>query len=85
MPRRHEEQLHEQQLLNVVTDLCRFILHEVVHVRGILFTLNMNLQLTKNTKVFVSGTLCTSVPAPVALIGGIGHKHVFYTYFDDVL
>jgi hypothetical protein len=32
-PRRHEEQLHEQQLLNVVTDLCHFILHEVVYVR----------------------------------------------------
>ena len=30
----HKSQLHEQQLLNVVDDLCRFILHEVVHIDG---------------------------------------------------
>ena len=26
--------LHERQRLNVVEDLCRFILHEVVHIDG---------------------------------------------------
>ena len=26
--------LHERQRLNVVDDLCRFILHEVVHIDG---------------------------------------------------
>ena len=31
---KHQTQLHEQQLLNVVVDLCRFILHEVVGVMG---------------------------------------------------
>ena len=31
---KHQTQLHEQQLLNVVADLCRFILREVVHVAG---------------------------------------------------
>ena len=30
-------QLHERQLLNVVDDLCRFILHEVVNVEGKFF------------------------------------------------
>ena len=30
----HEGLLHEQQLLHVVDDLCRFILHEVVHIAG---------------------------------------------------
>ena len=30
----HKGQLHEQQLLYVVDDLCRFILHEVVHIDG---------------------------------------------------
>ena len=29
--------LHEQQLLNVVADLCHFIMHEVVNVRGKFF------------------------------------------------
>lgn len=33
----HNEQLHEKQLLNIVADLCRFILHEVVNVRGKFF------------------------------------------------
>ena len=37
---KHQTQLHEQQLLNIVADLCRFILREAVHV-VILFTLNM--------------------------------------------
>jgi hypothetical protein len=31
-PRKHNDQLHEQQLLNVVADLCNFIFHEVIHV-----------------------------------------------------
>ena len=30
----HKSQLHEQQLLYVIDDLCRFILHEVVHIDG---------------------------------------------------
>jgi hypothetical protein len=33
-PRKHDDQLHEKQLLNVVVDLCRFILYEVIHVMG---------------------------------------------------
>ena len=31
---KYQGPLHEQQLLNVVDDLCRFILHEVVHIDG---------------------------------------------------
>ena len=31
---KHQGPLHERQLLNVVDDLCRFILHEVVHIDG---------------------------------------------------
>ena len=30
----HEGPLHEQQLLHIVDDLCRFILYEVVHIDG---------------------------------------------------
>ena len=30
-------QLHERQLLNVLDDLCRFILREVVNVKGNFF------------------------------------------------
>jgi hypothetical protein len=30
-------QLHEKQLLDVVDDLCHFIMHEVVNVRGKFF------------------------------------------------
>ena len=30
----HKGPLHEQQLLYVVDDLCRFILHDVVHIDG---------------------------------------------------
>ena len=29
---KHQGPLHERQLLNVVDDLCRFILYEVVHI-----------------------------------------------------
>jgi len=36
-PEKHAGQLHERQLLNVVDDLCRFILHEVVNVEGKFF------------------------------------------------
>jgi len=31
---KHQGPLHERQLLNVVDDLCRFILYEVVHIDG---------------------------------------------------
>ena len=34
---KHGGQLHEKQLLNVVDDLCHFIMHEVVNVRGKFF------------------------------------------------
>jgi len=30
----HNGPLHEQQLFFIVDDLCRFILHEVVHIGG---------------------------------------------------
>jgi hypothetical protein len=30
----HKDQLHEKQLLNIVNDLCRFIMHEVINARG---------------------------------------------------
>ena len=33
-PPLHVSPLHEQQLLFIVDDLCRFILHEVVHIGG---------------------------------------------------
>ena len=33
-PEIHRGQLEEKQHLNVVDDLCRFILHEVVNVKG---------------------------------------------------
>ena len=32
-PEEHDTQLNEQQLLNVVDDLIRFIMHEVVNAR----------------------------------------------------
>ena len=32
-PEKHGGLLHEKQLLNVVEDLCHFILHEVVNVK----------------------------------------------------
>ena len=34
---KHGGQLHEKQLLNVVDDLCHFIMHEVVNARGKFF------------------------------------------------
>ena len=34
---KHGGQLHEKQLLNVVDDLCRFIMYEVVNMRGKFF------------------------------------------------
>ena len=34
---KHGGQLHEKQLLNVVDDLCRFIMHEVVNAWGKFF------------------------------------------------
>jgi hypothetical protein len=32
--KKHQTQLHEQQLLNVANNLCRFILHEVINASG---------------------------------------------------
>ena len=34
---RHDDYLHEKQLLNVVDDFSRFILHEVVNKKGKFF------------------------------------------------
>jgi hypothetical protein len=34
---KHAHQHHEKELLNVVDDLSRFIIHEVVNVRGKFF------------------------------------------------
>ena len=31
---KHDGRLHEKQLLDVVDDLCRFILREVINLRG---------------------------------------------------
>jgi hypothetical protein len=36
-PKQHRVWLQEKQLLDVVGDLCRFIMHEVVNVRGKFF------------------------------------------------
>ena len=36
-PEKHGGQFHERQLLNVVDDLCHFILHEVVDVKDNFF------------------------------------------------
>ena len=36
-PEKHGVQLHKRKLLNVVDDLCRFIMHEVVNARGKFF------------------------------------------------
>jgi hypothetical protein len=36
-PEKQGGRLHEKQLLHVVDDLCRFIIHEVVNVRGKFF------------------------------------------------
>ena len=36
-PDKHGVQLHEKELLNVVNDLCLFIMHEVVNMRGKVF------------------------------------------------
>ena len=42
-PELHSRQLHERQLLNVVDDLCRFILHEVVNIKGKFFEVTQDL------------------------------------------
>jgi hypothetical protein len=36
-PEKHGGWLHEKQLLDVVDDLCRLIMHEVVNLRGKFF------------------------------------------------
>ena len=71
----HKGQLHEQQFLYVVDDLCRFILHEVVHIDGYfvhpeheLSTESMNCQPTQNIEASVSGTISSSEPAIVPLV-----------------
>ena len=46
-PITHNGPLHEKQLLNILDNLCCFILHEVVHVHRYFFTLNLNWQLKK--------------------------------------
>jgi hypothetical protein len=68
--RKHNDQLHVQQLLNVVADLCHFILHEAIHVMGYFVHHKHELATEKKTKVFVNGTLSTSLPAAVAFIKG---------------
>ena len=36
-PEKHGDRLHEKQLLHVFDDLCHFIMHETVNVRGKFF------------------------------------------------
>ena len=69
---RHGGQLHERQLLNVVDDLCRFVLHEVVNVEGKFFDETSDLARTINTFHFVSGTNSSTVKRP----RGMMEKHV---------
>jgi hypothetical protein len=78
-PRRHEEQLYEQQLLNVVADSCRFILHEVIHVMGYFVHPEYEGLRQWDTQHSRAGSNSINQEA------GIGQKHVFYEYFDDVL
>ena len=65
---KYQGPLHGAQLLNVVDDLCRFILHEVVHIDGYFVHRSMNCQLTQNIEASVSGTISNSEPAIVALV-----------------
>ena len=49
----HEGPIHEQQLLHIVDDLCRFILHEVVHIGGELYA---SLHLWENQELRAGST-----------------------------
>ena len=62
----HKGQLHEQQLLYVIDDLCRFILHEVVHIDG--YFVHPEHELSIYFEASVSGTISNSEPAIVALV-----------------
>ena len=66
----HKGQLHEQQLLHIVDDLCHFILHKAVNIDGDFVHPEHELAIEKNMKASVSGTFSTSVLAPIALIRG---------------
>ena len=61
--------IHEQQVLNVVDDLCHFIMQEVVNVRGKFFTMHRNKQWTLNTFLFMNGSLESTVSLLVAFVG----------------
>ena len=80
----HDEELHEKQLLNVVDDLSRFILHEVVNVRGKFFTKHKIWQRMTNTLGFVNGTTNSTVLPLVAVQGSISEKYLFNIHFNDV-
>ena len=62
----HQGPLHERQLLNVVDDLCRFILHEVVYIDG--YFVHPEHELSIYFEASVSGTISNSEPAIVALV-----------------
>jgi hypothetical protein len=67
-PEQYRVRLHEKQLLDVVDDLCRFIMHEVVNVRGKFFYEAQVWQRKINTLDFVSGTINGTVPPLVAFL-----------------
>jgi hypothetical protein len=80
--RKHDEQLHEQQLLNVVADLYHFISHEVIHVMGYFVHPEYELANQKNMKIFRQWDtqhLCAG-SSSVEL-----EKYVVYAHFNDVL
>jgi hypothetical protein len=79
------EQLHEQQLLNVVADLCRLILHEVIHVIGYFVHPKHDLATQRKYEGLCRWDAQHLYTGSSSANRGIGQKYVFYAYFDDVL
>ena len=74
-PEKHSVQLHKRKLLNVVDDLCRFIMHEVVNVRGKFFFMKHKIWQRKiNTLGFVNETINCTVSSLVAVLERIREK-----------
>ena len=80
----HNGPLHEQQLLFIVDDLCRFILHEVVHIGGEFVHPEHELSLDPKYASLISGKTKNFGPALLAFLN-VNDVYTLRTFMMDVI
>ena len=82
-PERHWARLHEQKFLNVVTDLCHFIMHKVINVRGKYFHKAQKLAMDPKYTILREWDNLEHRTAPSSVHREYRRKYVLNVNFND--